>query len=432
MIADSLLNGISVIIDDALTKQSGDDLIFNIITQIEEKEIPCLKYIDIPPIEEIKHFSNAGFILIDWKLNSSALSEGEALSGVKIGDALEEDTSQRIIDFIIKLKEAFFGPVFIFSAESEETIRRRLEAGFEKLGVSQSKDLLNYIFIKNKSDLANGNFYRIINEWFERSPAIYALIKWDIVSNKAKTDLFWHLYALNHDWPRVFWKIFKEDDTDPSLELSGLISKNFFARLSDCNFSEDLILQREERISKSDIRKLLAGERFISKSQLSPDRIYCGDLFYESNNETFYINIRPECDCISRTSGSDNEVELYLLKGKRVLDADEIRFFNGDFHNFKEKINCVIMPFIEFNGETILIKFKLRDIKVKLYRDMREKRVGRLLPPYVTQIRLKYAGYLQREGFVPTPHEAIFEVDEEEFEDIIYCFSDTRSGFSYP
>lgn len=412
--AESLLRGVAVVIDDKIHNKSSTDLIQDIINQIVEKKIPILKFTKLPSIEEIKHFSEVSFILIDWNL-ISGISDQDMLEGVVLGDAAVEIAERENIDFILRLKELYFGPVFIFSRESEDTIHRRLIEGFSQQGVHEYKDLMSYIFIKNKNELTGNRLFEVLNGWFDNSPAMYVLKQWDNTFSQVKTDFFWHFYSMDHNWPTIFWKIFKKDVTNPSYELSNLISKNFFGRVIDCKFKEELILKSERGFLRSDIRKLLSGERYVNDCYLCSDTINCGDLFFEEETNKFYINIRPDCDCIPR-NGKIGNVELYLLKGTRISEEECLTLFDRDYSNFREKINFTIIPFIEYNGEIIHIKFKLRDLIVKKHKDLtkdtKAKRIGKILPPYITQIRLKYTAYLQREGFIPTPYEAIFNDDE--------------------
>ena len=57
------------------------------------------------------------------------------------------------------------------------------------------------------------------------------------------------------------------------------------------------------------------------------------------------------------------------------------------------------------NGK--IIKFRL-DLEVKKFKDLKDKRIGRVLPPYITKIQQKCSHYIIREGTMPIPKE-IFE-----------------------
>jgi hypothetical protein len=148
-------------------------------------------------------------------------------------------------------------------------------------------------------------------------------------------------------------------------------------------------------------------ERFLKTDKLS-DVPATGDIFTiqnEQNNELqYFINIRPDCDIVR----SNNNVDLYCLRG-RIIDEnkinkkqnDSIIFRNG---NFEEKITNAYVSFID-DGK--IIEFLFRDIKIKKWREIKDNRIGRLLPPYVTRLQQKYAFYLQRQGLPAIPEKAI-------------------------
>jgi hypothetical protein len=71
---------------------------------------------------------------------------------------------------------------------------------------------------------------------------------------------------------------------------------------------------------------------------------------------------------------------------------------------FEEKVNHAFVAFID-NGK--IIEFLFRDIKTKNWNDVKDTRIGRLLPPYITRLQQKYAFYLQRQGLPAIPEKAI-------------------------
>ena len=157
-----------------------------------------------------------------------------------------------------------------------------------------------------------------------------------------------------------------------------------------------------------EIRKLIEGERFITN--IDNKTISTGDVFKEEyqnegvTNFRYYLNIRPQCDLV-RDSNLD-KVGLYCLKG-RVFDENKINKKGGVPFNegqFIEKINHAIIPFIDDNK---IVEFLFRDLKVMKFGVLKDKRIGRLLPPYITRIQQRYALYLTRQGLPRIPKEAI-------------------------
>ncbi len=107
-------------------------------------------------------------------------------------------------------------------------------------------------------------------------------------------------------------------------------------------------------------------------------------------------------------SNNADKVELYCLKG-RIFDENKINNEGGSTiieGQFIEKINNSIVPFLD-GGQ--IIEFLFRDIKPKKWKDLKEKRVGRLLPPYINRIQQRYALYMQRQGLPRIPDAAIFD-----------------------
>jgi len=180
--------------------------------------------------------------------------------------------------------------------------------------------------------------------------------------------------------------------------------------MSPFEFSDDILNKRGPGIEKDAIRKVLEGERFIRSNHLQANDIGTGDIFKEeyvdngSNRIRYYLNIRAQCDLL-RSSNPD-KIELYCLKG-RVIDENTINkksgipFIEGQFI---EKVNHAIIGCID---DGIIIEFLFRDLKVKKWKDLKNKRIGRLLPPYITRIQQRYALYLQRQGLPRTPELAV-------------------------
>ena len=196
-----------------------------------------------------------------------------------------------------------------------------------------------------------------------------------------------------------------------SLEMGELISRNLHSRMTPFEFNNE-ILDKNSEVPRGELRKVLEGERFLNKNSLHDDDISTGDLFkeeYQDNGETkyrYYLNIRAQCDLL-RSNNAD-KVELYCLKG-RIFDENKINNEGGSSiieGQFIEKINNSIVPFLD-GGQ--IIEFLFRDIKPKKWKDLKEKRVGRLLPPYINRIQQRYALYMQRQGLPRIPDAAIFD-----------------------
>jgi len=401
---DKIMSGIGIVIDDALNPITADknDLIFKIVKQITTKSIPVCEYYELPNDKELSNFRDVCFILLDWDLSGRSIKD--ISDGVSVGEFLKDENINENIGFLKKIKSNCFVPVFIFTALNPENIINRL-----KENDLFNEDRPNFIFVKQKNELTGKDqLFSVIKEWLENNPSIYALKEWESTFYKAKNQLFWSFYEINPEWPKVLWKAYKEDDINMSTELGELISRNLQARMFPFEFSEDILGNADlSKMPKNDIRKVLEGERFIKNKNYHPNDIYTGDLFreeYQNGADTryrYYLNIRPQCDIIRETNP-----ELYCLKGRIVDEVkikDELTFENGQF---LEKLNNAIVLGID-NGK--IIEFLFRDIKTKKYSTLKNKRIGRLIPPYITRIQQRYALYLQRQGLPRTPKEAVFD-----------------------
>ena len=74
-----------------------------------------------------------------------------------------------------------------------------------------------------------------------------------------------------------------------------------------------------------------------------------------------------------------------------------IPFIDGQFI---EKVNHSIIGCID-NGN--IIEFLFKDLHIINWKSMKGKRIGRLLPPYITSIQQRYGLYLQRQGLPRIP-----------------------------
>ncbi len=380
-----LFSGIGIIVDEQISAQSEFS---NGIKKIEkslcDNHIPLIKYTELPSNEIIKKFHSISFIILDWNL-----------SGIQpIPDATINDN----IEFIKNLNEVCFIPIFIFSNEDPHTIEVKLEEkGLYKKGAN------NHIFVKSKSNLDTSEklFFEIEN-WIKTTPSIYVLKEWEKAKREAKNKMFWDLSIACPNWPKILYNTIKEDGADSNKELIQLLQKNLSARISFPKLDSSIILAGEKSPSKEELRKVLEKERFLNGNL--PDIPYSGDIFKDiedKDSNVYYINIRPDCDVIREKK------ELYLLKGTIInetnINRNQSNAIIFDSGAFIEKISSCYIAFIE--GK--IIEFKFKKLKIYKWNEIKDKRIGRLLYPYVTKVQQKYSFYLQRQGLPAIPKEAI-------------------------
>ncbi len=396
---NELFKGVAVVIDDEVNDVGAN--IQKIIEQISALHIPFVKYTDIPSEDEVTHFQSLSFILLDWRLIKPDLSTSDLTEGVSITSELEEDNINRNIDFIKRLYEVCYCPVFIFTNENENDIMGKLIT--ENICASNRP---SNILIRQKSSLQKkGSLQRTLEKWLKTNPSVYLLKEWEREYQLCKNSLFFDFQQMSPVWPQVMWRCFDKDGANKSLELGDLISRNLHTRMKPFEFNEDLFKSTAKE-DQGELRKVLEGALFLKKESLHDDNIAPGDLFYFSSN--YYVNIRAACDLIpdrnDPCSVVDN-VELYLLKGAKLSDKKTKELFAKKYGHFNEtEVQSVIFPL--HGGKAIDFRFKL--IITKKWQDVKDKRIGRILPPYITKIQQRFALYLHRQGLPRVPSEAVF------------------------
>lgn len=375
-----LFSGIGVVIDEAIyAKESQPNGIQKIVQSIKDKDIPVLAYEELPTEEILSKLHSISFVILDWNL-----------SGVQ---PIPQATIDDNIDFLQKLKEICFVPIFIFSDEDSHTIEVNLS---EKGMTAQNSP----IFIKKKDELNTAEkLFNEIEKWMKQTPSVYVMKEWEKATRKAKTTMMSDLSSIHPSWPSVLAESVQSDGGDWGWELMNSLQSNLSYRIAVPQFDNTIIEIKKEGITKEEIRRVLECERFIPNTKL-PDYPFAGDIYLIDN--CYYVNIRPDCDIIREKK------DLYLLKGN-VIDetkinsnANENIVFNQG--SFQEKINNCIVAFVD--GK--ILSFSLRKLTIEKWNDIKNKRQGRLLPPFITKIQQKYSAYLQRQGLPSIPKEAIY------------------------
>ena len=392
-LAKKLMSGIAVVIDDAFKEDSSTetkDKIFQLVKDLEEQwEIPFYKSDEIPSDSICVNLLQASsFILLDWKLWPGGTA------------SLEKGGIEDNIKFLQKAKD-YFIPVFIFTNEDPAVIKDELSS---KNLYDQENIDKNFIFIERKTSLTDNSIFDSISSWIIQSASVYTLKHWEWAFYKAKRELFSSMYEKSPSWPKVFWSSYKQDGVDPSSSFIDLINNNMLARMETDIFEKSVLDGSPCEIEDKDLlRSVLEGASFIPDDRLSENDIKAGDMF-KGPRQRYLINIRANCDCTAREGQSIDDVVLYCIKGKKMKKKEEQKSYNKTIGNFEERVWENIVSMVD-NGETI--RFDFRKLCQKKYSDIKAKRVGRLIHPYITRIQQRYALYLQRQGLPRIPEKAI-------------------------
>jgi len=378
-----LFSGIGVVIDETIfAKDETPNGIKKIVNSLKNKNVPMLMYDELPD-DLIPQLHSISFLILDWNL-----------SGVR---PIPEATINDNIVFLKKMHEVCYAPIFIFSDEDPNDI----EAALDTNGFDREKEPI-FIRKKNAVDTAEKLFQEIEN-WVKKRPPVYVLKEWERVTRDAKKKMLWALVEAHPSWPKILMDTIKKDGGDQQIELIEMLQNNLNYRVVYPNLDTNLIKQQKtDGITKEVLRKILECERFIPTESL-PKHPFAGDVYII--NGKYHLNIRPDCDII-RDADKYNK-DMYLLEGEIVdetkINAEVDDCITFDSGEFIEKNNCCFIAFIK--GK--IMQFNLRELNISHWNDIKDKRIGRLLPPYITRVQQKYAHYIQRQGLPSIPKQAI-------------------------
>lgn len=402
MDTNELLSGIAVVIDDTIAPgpdsaddpEGREDLIWEIVHWFEtEWKMPFVKQASLP---EDACWANllrsASFVLLDWRLWG------------KGGEALRLSVIQDILAFLKCARENLV-PVFILTNENPEDVKVELNKLPKDVYDEQAAGT-NFIFVVRKTEFWSGTSVDVakLREWVYGNASVYALKTWHRVLDGAKSELFQAMCRRSVNWPHVFWESYRADGAEPSASLTNLISDSMQGRMRVDAFEEEHLGGSTDHVSADEIRQLIAETSFRVNSVLPETEVRCGDL-YSGTRQRYWLNLRPDCDCIPRNGGDVGDIDVYCIEGKRLRASDlECKFHNGQI---LERVSEAVV-FGVHDGNSILFQFnKLRVLK---YSEVKAQRIGRLLHPYVTRVQQRYSLYIQRQALPRIPDAAIHDV----------------------
>lgn len=378
-----------MVVDDHVYR--GNDVINGIVKYLEnDNHLPLVKYEALPDKIESICFSNLSFLLLDWELNTLVDDDG-----LPIQDAtLKAQNARENVDFIKQVVDKVVIPIFIFSNEDVNSIKNTLSE--YKIIDDDEK---SPIFILSKSELFDNDkkciMFDKVNEWLKDTPSIYVTQKWKTAYLEAINGMALDMREASPFWPNLLWACYKSDGVNPSEEISSLINQNALSRIQPVEF-DDEILSNIVDDNNCALKNVLERQCFLKKDKLQLLST-TGDI-YQTNNK-FSLNVRPACDCVGR----DGECKVYLIKGKKLSPNNLRKFFDTKYGNFKEQQNFVIVGPIE----GAFIRFNFQEMEIKDYEEIKDQRIGRLLPPFITRVTQKYGLYIHRQGLPRLPKEVI-------------------------
>ena len=401
---EELFSGIGMVVDDQVYNKESGDKIIHIVENLESKGFPLVKYADVPNIKEI-HISKFSFVLLDWELVNILDESGIPMPG---GDKLKKDAMNSLLQFIRKIQESCYLPIFIFSNSAEQDIIKELRK--QKLNIDTFP-----VFIKHKDEIIeNGQakVLEIIQDWINETPSIYVLKEWENVVNSAKMQTFKSLSTTKY-WPLVIWKTADADSVDPNEEMLDILTQNIFGRMQPLAIDKEQLFKVEIKESTQDeVLNILQVQRL----QLTPNKetSTTGDIY--KIGKKYYLNIRPTCDCINRKGLNcdgckekncvecPNANKVYLIQFDKLSSGQVSDLFEERYGTFKERNNEAILGPLMNNK---FYSFKFQDVIIKKYDDIKNDKIGRILQPFIRHITERYALYTQRQALPRIPSQAI-------------------------
>ena len=438
MDVEKLFNGIAVIVDNEIEKKTS--AIYKIKQLIEAKNIPVAVFSEIPQLDVIPALASASFVILDWDYTNGELEveEGER---VTIPGGLVENEEERLIEFIKKLLTDVFVPVFIFTAKQPDTVIDSLK----EASLWDDKKT-NRIFVKQKIDVdTEEELFSAITEWIKKMPSAYVLKEWERVLRETQNAMFNEFYSYSPNWAQIIWNMLKEDSIENQQEFGDFVTRSLQNRIQNYSFDEASI-QSDTPPNIEELRKVVEGERYLSYME-QPAQAYTGDLFKDGSK--YYLNIRAQCSlareadpvvyCIrgKKLKSKDIVSEDIRLTTKRELvfsakkhfsldqmceicqDAEKLAEFNRHFSKHRNSIFFRKGTILERDDKVIIgcvageeaIQFDM-DLEVLNFNAWKDKRIGKILPPYITKIQQKCAVNMVREGVTPLPKELFMSFDE--------------------
>jgi hypothetical protein len=398
----TLFDGIAVVIDDQiLDEKSG---IWTIETQIKDQGCHVIAMQDLPDAAQLRNLRSVSFFVVDWNLTATPIGDELGAGTSLIPKGLWKANAARIVEFLEELKKIRFAPVFIFTDQSVETVINYLKKHndlYDESGPS-------HIFVKSKAEVIDSGVFNVLSDHLKSAPSAYVLKTWEREYERAKNALFLDFYNKSVYWPLLLWKTFEDDHVPPSIELGNLIGRNLLSRMTPFEFDlgafqDSLALLTKD---KDNYRKLLLqvleGERFLPKDQLHATSVAPGDVFKVKDH--YFINVRPDCDCIGRDSNEQDAVDLYLLEGSKLTKGQVERAYIAEYGVLRETDSLCII-FAMKDGVTVSFAFKT--LTIGTWGEWKEKRIGRLLPPFLTRLQQRYSDYLRRPGLTRIPEQAV-------------------------
>lgn len=396
---------------NADAENNKKDLICDIVKELKKDGVPLIRYREIPRPNEWDNLVNVAFMLIDWALINPNLAVEDSSDDEDSSDEVDVDITllaKPICQFIQSVHRTAFAPVFVFSNQDEGEIKRTLTENGIVVDVPDA-----YVFVRPKQEMVkldvDGNIklFNEINKWILATPAIRLFATWGNDVLTARNQMFAEFYDKGHNWPSLLWKAYKDDNDDPAHGLSQVMFDNLKARVR-CDLPEMPNVEHDEK-SLTALKDVLALTVMLPTSVLPESQIGCGDLFTIKSGK-FWLVVSCDCDCIVHAGESAESTFVQVVKVDGGCKPESIKMkarFSKTFGLLHQSNQSYLFP---IQGKCFSVVYSSFST-MPLSQLSVSKRIGRVLPPYITDVRQRIAQWNQRVGFPKIPAELFPSVE---------------------
>lgn len=382
-----LLNSTAVVIDDEIEREGAQ-----INTLIEELEKQGTLFVKLPKIEiqNIEALSNVAFIILDWEFNENVC---ELPAGVSLGPEIVENAHDKTVDFIKQITSKYYFPILIFSQQSCENIKSRLE----------NDENLNHcidtgrIGIFHKQDLIPNKVIDYLNSWLTENLSAHLFIHLRNIIGNTQHQFYNEFDECSVDWPNHVYNNLNQDrPVDIDHEFQEFVLTALASRISPTKFGATF--KQTSDLSRNEILKIYSCIKFINYNIDQQIGVSSGDLYRKINQDgsfcdDYIINITAPCD---------------LRKDKKLFLHGEAYNCEVDFESI-DKVkehsifqicdnDCIKFRFDSFE------RIKIKDNGDKIIKeDEKWVRIGRVVHPYITNLQDRFSHYIVRRGVTRTP-----------------------------
>jgi len=393
--ASDYFTGPAVVVDDKIDNPESD--MARVLDQIEERSMPIVRMKALPSDDEIDNWRGFALIVLDWELQPVA----EEILGMASPSGLVDDNAARLSEFVDKLLERLYCPIFVISNQSLDAIKEELASRLTTV-----RDQVDArVKVMSKTEVED-HLFDELSKWIESHPAVYAMERWERSYQDARTAMFRNFELTSGDWPRILWATSKDDAVNASFELTEIITRNILNRFNPLEFEDAVLTMTEEEAGVGDdvlstLRKVVHRAAVVPKEALHDDVIMPGDFFRtgapEAPEAKIAVNVTPACDLVARQGKSPDDIRMVLLPGDLVsdntlADAEKMK----DLESRRESELVWVM---RDDARPYRIWFRTWDTGT--WGDLKGARMGRLLDPWLTQLLQRFTLHFQRQG---TPH----------------------------